>query len=139
MKKLGTILLAMLIIFGLSGCKKYTTYTEISYTQLEEKMSMKDNFVLVVGASHCSACKEYKTTMDDIIKDKQIEIFYIDMDKLTEEEDAKLYSKFVVMSTPTTIFFKEGEPTPVYNRIVGAANYDKVEKALIKNGFLEEK
>lgn len=139
MKKIGTIMLAILIIFGLSGCKKYTTYTEISYTQLKEKMEAKDTFVLVVGAAHCSACKEYKTTMEEIIHDKQIEIFYIDMDNLTEEEDAKLYSEFVVTSTPTTIFFKDGEQTRTYDRITGAADYQKVEKALIKQGFLEEK
>lgn len=139
MKKLVAILLAVLVVLGLSGCQKYKTYTEISYTQLKEKMEAKDTFVLVVGAAHCSACKEYKVNMEDVIKDKQIEVFYIDMDKLTEEEDTKLYSEFVVTSTPTTIFFKEGEQTRVIDRIVGAADYDKIVKQLIKQGFLEEK
>jgi len=139
MKKLGTIILAILVVLGLSGCQKYKTYTEISYTGLKQKMESKDTFVLVVGAAHCSACKEYKVTMEEVIKDKQIEIFYIDMDKLTEEEDAKLYSEFVVTSTPTTIFFKDGEQTRVYDRIVGAADYNEVVKKLIKHGFMEEK
>lgn len=146
MKRIGILILTIFITFGLFGCKneiintkKYTTYTEISYTELKEKMVAKDTFVLVVGAAHCSACKEYKMTMEEIIQDKQIEIFYIDMDNLTEEEDAKLYSEFVVTSTPTTIFFKEGEQTSTYFRIIGAADYNKIEKSLMKHGFLEEK
>lgn len=139
MKKLGTIVFAILIVLGLSGCQKYSTYTEISYTQLKEKMEAKDTFVLVVGSATCSACKEYKVTMEEVIKKKQVEIFYLDMNKLTEQEDSKLYSEFVVTSTPTTIFFKEGEQTRTYERIIGAADYDKVVKQLEKHGFLEDK
>ena len=136
MKKIGLIAMVILGLFGITGCQKYTTYTEISYQQLKEKMDAKDTFVLVVGSATCTACSNYKMTMEQVIKAKQVEIFYIDLNKLTSEEDAKLYSEFVVTSSPTTIFFDKGEQEPVINRIVGSADYDKIIEALEKRGYL---
>lgn len=136
MKKLGIIFLTIFIALGISGCQKYTTYTEVDYSQFKDKLEAKDTFVLVIGSATCSACKNYKITMDKVIKDKQVEIFYIDLNKLSEEDYANMYSQFVTTTTPTTIFFKEGEQEPVINRIVGSADYDTVVKELSKRGYI---
>lgn len=138
MKKI-IILFAVLFSILLVGCGnkiKYTDYTELKIDELQQKLDNKDSFVLVLGSSTCSACAKYRETMKNVIKDKQVEIFYLDLHALTEEEYAKIYSKYVVTSTPTTVFIKEGLETSTYDRIIGAASYSDVVNSLKKLGFL---
>ena len=119
----------------LVGCGK-KEYTELSYIDLENKLNNKDSFVLLIGSDTCSACASYEKTMQEVMKDTNVEIFYVNLNALSNEDYAKIYSKFVVNSTPTTIFISEGEETSTYDRIIGAANYDKVISSLEKHGYI---
>lgn len=131
------ILLIITILF-LSGCNNYKSYTEINFVDLEKKLDNKDSFVLVIGSSTCTACAKYKKDMENVIKDKKVEIFYLDLKQLTDEEYSKIYSKYVIVSTPTTIFIKDGLETSTYDRIIGAAGYSDIVKDLKKHGFIGE-
>lgn len=130
--------IAILSLVLLTGCKRYSGYSELTFNELQAKLENKDSFVFVIGSSTCSACAKYQETMKDIISDKQVEIFYLDLKQLSEEEYAKVYSKYVIVSTPTTIFVKNGLETSTYDRIVGAAGYSDVVKNLEKHGFIGE-
>ncbi len=121
MKKVLICLITVLLV----GCGS-PKYTEINYEQLKTKLDNKDTFVLLIGSDTCSACANYEITMEKVMKDTKIEIFYVNLHNLSEEDYSKVYSKFVVSSTPTTIFIKDGEETTTYNRIVGAADYNTV-------------
>ncbi|MEG2321941.1 MAG: thioredoxin family protein [Bacilli bacterium] len=129
------ILLGFITLLCITGCSKLTTYTNLGYTDFETKINNKESFVLVIGSKTCSACSKYKTVMEDVIKDKQVEIFDIDLASLSEEEYAKLYSKFVVTSTPTTIFIVDGQEKTTYDRLIGAGSYSDIIKALNKYGY----
>ena len=131
MKKILICLITILLV----GCGKYE-YTEINYEQLKQKLDNKDTFVLLLGSDTCSACASYETTMAKVMKDKKVEIFYVNLHSLSEEDYSKIYSKFVVTSTPTTIFIKDGEETSTYNRIVGAAKYEDVIESLKQHGYI---
>ncbi len=135
MKKV-LLILAISLCFFMTGCRKYTTYTEVSLSEFQTKLDNKDSFVIVMGSATCSACAEYKVTMEEVIKDKQVEIFYIDLNKLSQEEHAKVYSKYVIKSTPTTIFIQDGVETSTYNRIVGTAGYSAIVNSLKNYGYL---
>ena len=132
MKKILICFLSLLLLVGCSNKE----YTEISYNDLENKLNNKDSFVLLIGSDTCSACTIFKETMQDVMKDTNVEIFYVNLNALNDEEYSKLYSKYVVKSTPTTIFISEGEETSTYDRIIGAANYDKVIDSLKKHGYI---
>lgn len=121
MKKVLICLITVLLV----GCGS-PKYTEINYEQLKTKLDNKDTFVLLIGSDTCSACAKYEITMEKVMKDTKVEIFYVNLHTLSEEDYSKVYSKFVVSSTPTTIFIKDGEETTTYNRIVGAADYNTV-------------
>lgn len=138
MKKILMVITLLLFGISLTGCKKYTTYTELTYTELQEKMDNKETFVVVLGSSTCSACALYKTTMEKVIKDYQVEIFYLDIAKLSGDDDSKFESKFVISGTPTTVFIEEGVEKSTYNRINGAASYTAVVKNLKKHGYIGE-
>lgn len=121
----------------MTGCKQ-REYTELSFDDLQSKLNNKDSFVLVIGSSTCSACAKYKQTMQEVISDKNIEIFYLDLKSLSDEDYSKIYSKYVITSTPTTIFIKDGLETSTYDRISGAASYSEIIENLKKHGFIGE-
>lgn len=132
------VLLAILGIVLLTGCGSKNGYTELSFNDLQLKLGNKDNFVLVIGSSTCSACAKYEETMKSVIKNEKVEIFYLDLNDLNNEEYSKIYSKYVVQSTPTTIFIKEGLETSTYDRIIGAAGYSDIVDNLKKQGVIGE-
>lgn len=120
------------------GCSKITTYKELKYPELYSKFSAKESFVLFIGSSTCSHCDVFKKTLNEVIKDYQVEIFYIDISKLTEEDKSHLQSKIQFKYTPTTIFVEKGvASSDITKRIVGEATYDKVVKKLKANGYIE--
>lgn len=138
MKKILLVITLLFCVVGLTGCNKYKTYTELSFDELQNKIDNKDSFVLVIGSNTCSACAMYKKTMEEVIKDKQVEIFYLDNDKLTVDESSKIYSKYIITGTPTTIFIKEGSETSTYDRINGAGSYTDIVNKLKKHGIIGE-
>lgn len=131
MKKILIILCTLFLV----GCFN-PKYTEISVTQFQEKLDAKESFILVIGSDTCSACKSYEPTMQKVMKDTNLEIFYINLHVLSDEDYSKIYSSYVVTSTPTTLFFKDGVETSTYDRIVGAVDYDEVIKKLEKLGYI---
>ena len=133
MKKILICMMTILLV----GCGN-PKYTEINYEQLKQKLDNKDTFVLLIGSDTCSACASYETTMTKVMKDTKVEIFYVNLHALSEEDYSKIYSKFVVTSTPTTIFIENGEETSTYNRIVGAAKYEDVIDSLKQHGYIGE-
>lgn len=136
MKKIF-ITLFILGLFLLTGCGN-SGYTEVSYNELLQKLENKDTFALVLGSATCSACANYEVTMKKVIKDNDIEIFYLDLHALSDDDYASAYSKFVFQSTPTTIFIKDGKETTTYDRIIGSAGYNDVVKELKRHGMIGE-
>ena len=131
------ILLSFVVIF-VTGCgsKKYTTYDEISYSDYKEMISNKETFPLVIGRTGCSACELFKPTMEAFISKYDIDVKYIDISKLSDEENNEFSSLVGFNSTPTTIFFKDGEQTSTYYRIVGSDTLDNVVKAYKRMGYV---
>lgn len=131
------VLLVIMILF-LAGCSlKSGEYTEVSVSELKQKCENKDTFVLVLGSETCAWCQKYKTNMSKFIKDYSIEIFYLDADKLTEEQYNKIKSKLGgTYSTPTTIFIRDGVETSTYERISGILEYNEIVYNLKKLGYI---
>lgn len=130
------ILLFMLIFISGCGSKKYTTYNEISYNEYKELISNKETFPLVVGSSTCSACSLFRPTMEAFIEKYNINVRYVDLSKLSEEESNSFMSEVGVTSTPTTIFFEDGKQASTYYRIVGSESLDNVVKAYTRMGYI---
>lgn len=130
--------LCLVLLIILTGCgNKLTTYSEISYKELNQKLDQKENFVLLLGSSTCSHCKAFKKTLDAVIKDYQVEVFYIDVSKLSEDDKNSLSSKIQFKYTPTLIFIEEGVASSAINkRLVGESTYDKVVKKFKSNGYI---
>lgn len=107
------------------------TYKEITYKEYRELVESNKKFVLFIGSSTCSHCTTYKKTLNRVIEDYHINIYYIDLSKLEETESANISSKFPFSATPTTIVIENGEEYErAKTRIKGARNYDYTVKKL---------
>lgn len=122
------IIILLMTIF-LSGCMN-KGYTNISYSELEEKINNNETFAFVIGSRTCSACQMYKGTMEKIIKDYGIQIYFIELDGISEEDYSKLKSKFYFEYTPTTVFIENGSERTSYDRFSGAVSYSEVVERL---------
>lgn len=139
MKKTLTILLIListLLLF--SGCnKKLTGYTEISYINFNSKKEANETFPLVIGSSSCTACSMYKPVMEQFITDYQVEVFYIDLSKLSDEEYEELKTEITFDGTPTTVFYENGKLTSFYDRIDEAVSIDKVKEKFKEKNYIK--
>ena len=134
MKKFLVLILFVLIF--ISGCGKRTTYDEISYKEFKKLVAKKKTFPLVIGSSTCSACSMFKPTMEAFITKYNIDVKYIDISKLSEDESGEFSSVVGFKSTPTTIFYENGEQTSAYYRIVGSEDMNGVVEAYKRMGYI---
>ncbi len=136
MKKWIWILFATVLF--LTGCfNKLKTYEEVDYTKLMDMFDQKQSFVLFIGSTECQHCDLFKETLNEVIKKYQIRITYIDISKLSSEEENKFKSKVNFTGTPTTVFIENGEETSMYDRIDGNKSMDKVVEKLKKKGYIK--
>lgn len=129
------ILGLIVIIYSLFFEKKLT---RINYNQFFDKWNNKESFVLVISKTTCSACKSYLPKVKKIVKNNKINIYYIEADTLTSDENKSLndfidYNK----TTPTTVFITNGEETSKANRLIGNTTEENIIEKLKANNFIK--
>jgi len=135
MKKILTFLVSIVTIFCLTGCGGPKTYDEVTFQKLNDMIKNKEDFVLMIGAESCSACKSYKIALDKIIEKYKLDVKYIDNDKLSDDEYADLQSNFYFTATPTTVFVENGKET---DRMVGNKKYSQTVEMLKEKKYIKE-
>jgi len=136
-KKFFIFLIGFMFLFCTGCSKNLSGYHEISFNEYKKMIENKESFPLVIGSSTCSACSIFKPTMEKFISKYQVDVRYIDISKLSKEEKNYLGSNLNFESTPTTIFFEDGEQTSVYYRLVGSESLTNVINAYKKMGYIE--
>lgn len=143
MKKffIGALIVVVLSALGFLIYNKFngklTSYITVTYNELEEKINSGEKFVLFIGSEECSHCQKYKGTLNRVVKDYNVEIFYIDISLLTAEQFAYLNSHFPFTGTPTTIVIENGTEYQRQScRIDGAKSYEYTVNRLKKAGIL---
>lgn len=136
MKKVFYVLL-IISCFFLSACSN-KGYKELSYKELIKKVENKENFVLTLEAASCINCEMFKGTITEITEKYNIVTYYIDLDKLTEEEEENISKLFPYRGTPTTINIENGVEKNSLSRIIGASDYLKIKEKLVSWNYIEE-
>ncbi len=137
MKKWIMFVVISLTLFTTSCGNKLSTYEEISYDKFNSMIEGKQSFVLFIGSTTCSHCDLYKETLNAVIKKYQVHIYYIDVSKLSLDENNKLKLIANYTGTPTTVFIENGQETSMYDRIDGNRPMDKVIEKLKKKGYIK--
>ncbi|MBR1376400.1 MAG: hypothetical protein IJ565_01100 [Bacilli bacterium] len=136
-RKILLVLIAFLVIL-VTGCGK-KGYKEISYTELKKMVDDKQTFALFIGRETCSACSVFKGVLNDqYIKDYASEatIYYIDTDKLSDDEYVEFHSIYSYTGTPTVTIIVEGKFTP-NNSVTGSNSYNDMIKMMKNKGLLK--
>ena len=110
---------------------------EIDYDAYKEMINNKESFILFIGSDECSHCADYEITLNRVIKKYNVEVNYLNLLDMSDEQLNEFKSQISFTGTPTTIFIKNGEEDSHYNRIVGAVDYDEVVKKFEDNGYIE--
>lgn len=139
MKRIILLLSTFTTIILLTGCFwKINTYQEIKYDALIEMFEDKKDFVLFIGSNECSHCQSYKPKLEAIIKVNQIKVYYIDVNQLSDKENAMLKSHVSYSGTPYTVFIESGKVKEDGYHIVGDRDIDYIKKVFKKNGYIKE-
>ena len=137
MKKIFTLILIVVSTFFIVGCGA-KTYDEISFNELEKMLKEKQSFILLIGRDDCSACQAYKPTIEKVIQDYKLDVKYININTLSDDENAELLSNFYITGTPQTVFVVKGKEKDRYTRVNGSQKYSKVVEIMKKNGYIKE-
>ena len=86
----------------------------------------KETFIVDFFAIWCNLCKIIEPYIDKLADkfSKKLKVFRIDVDNHPD-----IITQFEVISIPTVIFFKDGEP---FHRIVGLCEIEELEEAAKK-------
>jgi len=133
----------ILVLIGfcllLVGCTGPTTYQTINFNRLESKLNTRESFVLVIGSATCPACATYRRTMEEIIREYRLMIYYVNYDDFNNVERSRLHERFDFsegLGTPTTLFIINGNER-LEDRIRGTAPTETIISLLEKHNFLE--
>lgn len=133
--------IGVLLIIGALFANKFIGqkyFKSLTYDEVINKLENKETFVLCVSQTTCNHCQSYKPKLSKVANKYKLNVYYIDIDLLTKEEQ-KDFGKYINLSsgTPSTVFIKEGEERTVANRIIGDQSTEEIIKRLTQQGFIE--
>lgn len=127
------LLLVGILSLTTIGCTR-SRLTEISYNDYKKLLEDKETFVLEVMKNDCTACKGIKPKLKKISDHYNIEIRYIDLSKLTDEQIDSLG----VAATPTIIFYTKGEEETTTARVEGNVSEKKIIEKFKASNFIND-
>lgn len=137
MKKIFLLLLLVVTIF-MTGCGR-KGYEEITYSDLKDRVANEETVVLFIGRETCSACSVFKGVLNDkYAKEYSSEatIYYIDLDKLSDEEKIEFGSTYNFSATPTVTILVDGKFSNS-NSVTGSDSYNSMIKLMKDKGILK--
>ena len=97
----------------------------VTQTTFDEEVLQSDTPVLVdFWAEWCGPCHAVAPVLDKIVEERPGELKLV---KVNIDEEQELASRYGVMSIPTMILFKDGEPSAA---VIGAQPKGAIEQAL---------
>jgi len=102
MKKI--VLTLMLISLFLSACTQQGV-TQVTPEVISDKFEAKENFVVYLGLSYCSACKIFKSIVETVIKTDDLTVYYVEYDQEAEDNEDNL-------KTLVTAYLEQNETFP---------------------------
>lgn len=136
-KKILVIVMAFMIML-ITGCGN-KGYKEISYNKLKEMVNNKETFALFIGKESCSSCTTFKGVLNNLYAKeyaKEATIYYIDTDKLSDDEFREFNATYSYSGTPTVTIIVEGKFTPI-NSVTGSNGYNDMVDLMKSKGLLK--
>ncbi len=136
MKLIKKIFILSLFVMILSGCGK-SYIIDSSIEDIVKKVNNNESFILYIGSSNCSHCKTFRPKLEKIVNNNKIEVYYVDISKLDQDELSILSSISSYSGTPNTAFIVNGEDPGSQTHIDGDVDESYIKQALKDNGYLK--
>ena len=136
----GVVLVIVVGFFAMKGTKAQPTYElpltlsgeagmhKLSYTEYQEKIDNKDNFIVIVSSATCSHCQNFMPVAEDFANDEGLPLYYIDTNDFTSDEWTNLEKSNTFFEensgnwgTPTTLVLAGKESV---DSVVGESDSD---------------
>ena len=94
---------------------EYENLTEISYNEYSELIKSTEPKVIVVGQTSCSHCIAAKPYYDEIARENDIDIYYLNFTKMTADEQEAIQTSLTYFKentqwgTPLMLIVKDGD------------------------------
>ena len=92
----------------------------ITENEFEDVINENKLVLIDFYAQWCPPCKMLSPVLDDVMEEMNGKI---EMVKINVDENEKISRQFQIISIPTMIIFKDGEPV---SKVVGFRNYEDV-------------
>ena len=135
-KRIISLVLVILAVFCLTGCSGSKLKT-ITYSELEEMINNKESFILEIVQTGCSACQNFTPRFKDVLNEYDVTAYSINLTDMSDEDTTKFNQLLNINSTPTVVFFKDGEEESVSYRIIGAVDNDKIVQKLKSQDYIK--
>jgi len=112
-------------------------FNEIQYKEIINKIENDESFVVLISQTTCNHCASFKPKMERVANKHKLDVYFVEVDLLTDEERAEFKKYINFDGTPVTVFIKNGEETSIATRIEGDKKSDVIEKKLKSNGFID--
>lgn len=103
---------------------------QINYSTFKDKIKNTESFILYVGNKSCTYCQKFQPTLENVVNEYKVFVYKIDTATLTTDEYDEFTDLLGNISTPTVLFFYDGEESGIINRING-----NVSKEVVINKF----
>ncbi len=147
MKRILLYLTIFLLLTGCASNKETKSYIEIDYKEYQQKLENKETFALYIGSATCSHCQDLKPILEKVITNYDLEIYYIDLNKLVvteyidgnkvvdETKYKEVWNTSNLTGTPTIVFVSDGK-IKLFPRIVGAVSESVLIDKLKSAGYI---
>lgn len=135
---ISLILLIGIITVLIINYNSSNYFKKINYKEINEMVNNKEDFVLCISRTTCTHCQSYKPKLKSVAKEYKTNIYYIDIDEETKDNQKK-FNDLISFdgSTPTTIFIKKGQEETTANRIEGDVSKKKIIEKLKANKVID--
>ena len=120
MKKILTVLILLLAVSGGSR-----NLSKLNLEKLNKKLDNKETFILYL-TDESDSSNTLKNTLTSVLKDNNINAFYLNTDKLSSTDQDELKKTIAYEDSNIIIFIKDGSENTVLARITD--NYISKEK-----------
>lgn len=107
-------------------------FTEITYSEYEEKMNAKEPFLVVIVRDGCGYCEMYQPIVEEVANEYRLPIYYINMTNLNNDE-------YTALGTSNSYFKKNqgkwGTPTTLF--MYGNSVIDSIPGYVDKDEFVK--